>query len=174
MAEAGVLTLAYVSAHPADAARVLETVPPAESAALFASLPARAAAPVLPAMLPPRAARVLGALDDEHALALLSAAGAQGNQQGRQGQQGNQAGQQNGQQGQSGQGQQNGQQGDLQRTGNAGGERRDRAPKRGAPGDYLATWRSRSSSSVLQSMHSVAVGRASRRFKPISMPQLSQ
>src|SRR5688572_13241294 len=78
MAEAGVLTLAYVSAHPADAARVLETVAPAEAAALFASLPARAAAPVLAAMLPPRAARVLGALGDEQALALLSAAGAQG------------------------------------------------------------------------------------------------
>ena len=39
---------------------------------------------------------------------------------------------------------------------------------------YFATCRSRSSSSVLQSMHSVAVGRASRRFRPISTPQLSQ
>jgi len=36
---------------------------------------------------------------------------------------------------------------------------------------YLATWRSRISSSVLQSMHNVAVGRASRRFNPISTPQ---
>ena len=39
---------------------------------------------------------------------------------------------------------------------------------------YFATWRSRSSSSVLQSMHSVAVGRASSRLRPISTPQLSQ
>jgi Mg/Co/Ni transporter MgtE len=78
VADPGVLTLAYVSAHPADAARVLETVPAAEAAALVASLPARAAAPVLASMLPPRAARVLGALDDERALALLGAAGAQG------------------------------------------------------------------------------------------------
>ena len=39
---------------------------------------------------------------------------------------------------------------------------------------YFATCRSRSSSSVLQSMHSVAVGRASRRLRPISTPQLSQ
>ena len=39
---------------------------------------------------------------------------------------------------------------------------------------YFATCFSRSSSSVLQSMHSVAVGRASRRFRPISTPQLSQ
>jgi len=39
---------------------------------------------------------------------------------------------------------------------------------------YFATWRSRNSSNVLQSMHSVAVGRASKRFNPISTPQLSQ
>ena len=39
---------------------------------------------------------------------------------------------------------------------------------------YFATCRSRSSSSVLQSMHNVAVGRASRRLRPISTPQLSQ
>ncbi len=39
---------------------------------------------------------------------------------------------------------------------------------------HFATCRSRISSSVLQSMQSVAVGRASRRFKPISTPQLSQ
>jgi hypothetical protein len=39
---------------------------------------------------------------------------------------------------------------------------------------YLATCFSRSSSSVLQSMHIVAVGRASRRFRPISTPQESQ
>ena len=39
---------------------------------------------------------------------------------------------------------------------------------------YFATWRSRISSSVLQSMQSVAVGRASSRFRPISTPQLSQ
>ena len=40
--------------------------------------------------------------------------------------------------------------------------------------DYFATCRSLSSSSVLQSMHSVAVGRASRRFRPISTPHESQ
>jgi magnesium transporter len=78
MADAGLLTLAYVSTHPADAARVLETVPAPEAAALVASLPARAMAPVLVAMLPPRAARVLVALDDNRALELLSAAGAHG------------------------------------------------------------------------------------------------
>ena len=42
------------------------------------------------------------------------------------------------------------------------------------PDSYLATCFSRNSSSVLQSMHSVAVGRASSRLRPISTPQLSQ
>ena len=56
---------------------------------------------------------------------------------------------------------------------------RDSDPAKAGPSmracaGYFATWRSRSSSSVLQSMHSVAVGRASRRFRPISTPQLSQ
>lgn len=78
MAEAGVLTLTYVSAHPDDAARVLESISPAEAAALFADLPARAAAPALVAMLPPRAAQLLDALDDDRALGLLTAAGPQG------------------------------------------------------------------------------------------------
>jgi Mg/Co/Ni transporter MgtE len=78
MADAGLLTLAYVATHPVDAARVLETVPPGEAAVLMTSLPARATAPVLVAMTPPRAARVLAALDDDRALELLSAAGAQG------------------------------------------------------------------------------------------------
>ena len=39
---------------------------------------------------------------------------------------------------------------------------------------YFAICRSRSSSRVLQSIQSVAVGRASSRFRPISIPQLSQ
>ena len=43
-----------------------------------------------------------------------------------------------------------------------------------APEAHFATWRSRNSSRVLQSMHSVAVGRASKRLRPISTPQLSQ
>jgi hypothetical protein len=40
--------------------------------------------------------------------------------------------------------------------------------------NYFATCRSRSSSSVLQSMQRVAVGLASSRLRPISTPQLSQ
>ena len=68
-----------------------------------------------------------------------------------------------------------GQQGEMRRNSGFGEGmpgRRGSRPGRGL--DYLAIWRSRSSSSVLQSMQRVAVGRASRRLRPISMPQLSQ
>jgi len=77
MAEAETLTLAFVSSHPPDAARVLEKLPSAEAAALFASLPARAAAPALAAMLPTAAARIVATLEDARALGLLAAAGVQ-------------------------------------------------------------------------------------------------
>jgi magnesium transporter len=77
MADAQRLTLAYLSAHPADAARVLERMPVTESGALFARIPARAAAPVLSAMLPTAAARNLGALGDDASMALLASLGAQ-------------------------------------------------------------------------------------------------
>ncbi len=77
MADAETLTLAFIGAHPADAARVLEDLPAAAAAALFARVPARLGAPVLAAMLPPAAARSLAALDDDRAVALLAALGAQ-------------------------------------------------------------------------------------------------
>jgi Mg/Co/Ni transporter MgtE len=77
MADADTLTLAYVSGHPADAARVLEALAPVEAAAVVSGLPARVAAPALTAMLPPAAARVITALSDSVALSVLSAAGAQ-------------------------------------------------------------------------------------------------
>jgi Mg/Co/Ni transporter MgtE len=78
VADAEVLTLAYVTSHAADAARVLERQPTSEAAAVLVRLPARAAAPVLVAMFPPAAARVIGAVGEEVALGLLTAAGAQG------------------------------------------------------------------------------------------------
>ena len=71
------LTLAFLNAHPARAARVLERLPGPEAAALFTRVPARAAGPVLAAMLPPTAARVLTSLDDAAALGLLTVVGAQ-------------------------------------------------------------------------------------------------
>ncbi len=77
MADVETLTLAYVIAHPADAARVLEMRAPVEGAALFTRLPARAVAPVLAAMLPPAAARLIAAVSDHVAMGLLTAAGAQ-------------------------------------------------------------------------------------------------
>ena len=78
VADPEILTLAYVSSHPADAARVLESQPTSEAAAILARLPARAAAPVLVAMLPPAAARLIAAIGDKVALGMLTAAGAQG------------------------------------------------------------------------------------------------
>jgi len=77
MADAESLTLAFVSAHPAEAARTLERLDSADAAALFERLPARAGAPVLTAMLPSAAARVITALETDTALSLLSGTGTQ-------------------------------------------------------------------------------------------------
>jgi magnesium transporter len=77
MAEAERLTLAYVEAHPGDAARVLERLPTEQATAFFASLPARALAPAFGAMLPIAAGRVLAGLPDTETVDLLSALGTQ-------------------------------------------------------------------------------------------------
>ncbi|MEO5734594.1 MAG: hypothetical protein ABIN96_09790, partial [Rubrivivax sp.] len=66
------LSLAFMRSHPAQAARVLEALPPAEAAALLARAPARLGAGVLSAMLPRRAALCLADLDDRRALELLA------------------------------------------------------------------------------------------------------
>ena len=71
MADAETLSHAFMRAHPAAAARVLDALPPAEASALLARVPARLAAPVLAAMLPGAAARSLAAVEDERALELL-------------------------------------------------------------------------------------------------------
>jgi magnesium transporter len=68
-----VLSLAFMRAHPAQAARVLESMAAAQSLPLFTRTPARLSAQVLAAMLPRRGAQVLEALDDTRALELLSA-----------------------------------------------------------------------------------------------------
>lgn len=70
-------TNAFMRAHPADAAQVLQSVAPTEAAALFAAAPVRVGALVLAAMLPSAAARSIDALEDERAMALLGALGAQ-------------------------------------------------------------------------------------------------
>ena len=77
MADAEALSLAFMRTHPADAARVLESLAPAEGAALLGRVPARLAAPVLAAMRPNAAARGLAGLEDEQVLALLGELGTQ-------------------------------------------------------------------------------------------------
>jgi len=77
MADAETLSLAFMRAHPADAARVLEVLAPAQAAALLARVPARLAAPVAAAMRPVAAARAVGDLGDEQVLALLGELGTQ-------------------------------------------------------------------------------------------------
>lgn len=71
MVDAEGLSLVFMRAHPAEAARVLEGVAPAEAAGLLARVPARVGAPVVAAMLPIAAARSLAGMSDEQALALL-------------------------------------------------------------------------------------------------------
>jgi magnesium transporter len=77
MADAESLTLAFVTAHPAEAARILERLNPVDAAALFEHLPARAGAPVLTAMLPSAASHVITSLAMPTALSLLSGTGTQ-------------------------------------------------------------------------------------------------
>lgn len=70
-------TYAFMRAHPADAAEVLQSISPSEAATLFAAVPVRVGARVLASMLPSAAARVVDVLEDERAMALLGALGAQ-------------------------------------------------------------------------------------------------
>jgi Mg/Co/Ni transporter MgtE len=77
MADAEILSLAFMRSHPPEAARVLESVAPSAASALLARSPARLAAPVLASMLPSAAARALGGVEDERALALLGELGTQ-------------------------------------------------------------------------------------------------
>lgn len=70
-------TYAFMRAHPADAAQVLQSIPSSEAATLFAAVPVRVGARVLAAMLPSAAARLIDRLEDERAMALLGTLGAQ-------------------------------------------------------------------------------------------------
>lgn len=71
------LSLAFMRAHPAQAARVLEGLTAQDGAALFARAPARIGATVLAVMLPQWAARCLSSLDDSRVLELLAPMGTQ-------------------------------------------------------------------------------------------------
>jgi magnesium transporter len=75
MADADILTHAYLRVHPVDAARELERQSSPEAAAMLSSVPARLAAPVLAAMLPFVAARCLEHVEPPLAAHMLAQAG---------------------------------------------------------------------------------------------------
>jgi Mg/Co/Ni transporter MgtE len=77
MAEVEGLSAAFVESHPADAARVLEALPPDDTAGFAAALPVPLAALILRHLGPPYCARVLALLEDAQAAPLLQAVGPQ-------------------------------------------------------------------------------------------------
>ena len=77
VAEAASLSLAFLEAHPVDAARVLERLAPSVAADLLESIPQRLAAPVARQMLPLFSARAMDRLADDSAAGLLRAMGPQ-------------------------------------------------------------------------------------------------
>lgn len=77
MASGVELSYAFLEAHPADAARVIERVAPAAAAALLQSAPLRFVAPVLRQMLPLAGARCLERLEDNDTAGLLRGVGPQ-------------------------------------------------------------------------------------------------
>jgi len=77
MADPRALSFAFLEAHPADAARVLEQLSPAAAGELLAEAPLRLSAPVVRQMMPLFAARAFDTLPDEAAPGLLRALGPQ-------------------------------------------------------------------------------------------------
>lgn len=77
MSSSDELSHAYLDAHPAEAARVLERLASQDCAAFLAATPARLATPVLRHMLPLIAARCLERLDARTAAGLLHGIGPQ-------------------------------------------------------------------------------------------------
>ena len=77
VAEPVSLSLAFLEAHPGDAARVLERLAPNVAADLLKSIPQRLAAPVARQMLPLFSARAMDKLADDSAVGLLRAMGPQ-------------------------------------------------------------------------------------------------
>lgn len=65
------LTVAFLRAHPAEGARVLEQLDTAEISALWSALPGRVAAPVVARLSPRLAARSVETLADEKLVRLL-------------------------------------------------------------------------------------------------------
>lgn len=77
MASGEELSYAFLEAHPADAARVLERLAATEAGALLQSAPMRIASPVLRLMLPLAGARCLEHMADIEIVDLLHGTGAQ-------------------------------------------------------------------------------------------------
>src|SRR5688572_29933907 len=71
------LSTAFAESHPADACRVLEALPAADTAGFVAQLDARLAAPVVRQMGPAYAARVVALLEDGCAASLMQLMGPQ-------------------------------------------------------------------------------------------------
>ena len=71
--ELDTLTVAFLEAHPREAARELEAMPVAETAALLEALPARVIAPVFAEMQSRAGAEAICALDAERATLVLNA-----------------------------------------------------------------------------------------------------
>ncbi|MCK7576716.1 MAG: hypothetical protein MZV65_13025 [Chromatiales bacterium] len=71
MSRAKDLTVAFLRAHPGEAARVLEQLNATDASALLASVPGRVAAPVVGRLPPGFAARSLASLPDEAVVRLL-------------------------------------------------------------------------------------------------------
>ena len=77
MPEVKGLSVAFVEVHPAESARVLESLPPSDSAEFLAAVTSRLAAPVLRHLAPAFCAKVVERLDDEAIVRLLETMGFQ-------------------------------------------------------------------------------------------------
>lgn len=77
MADSFDLGLAFLTAHPAEAARVLESLSSRDAGALFCAIPTDVGARVLASMLPTAAARILTEAPESTAVAITAAAGTQ-------------------------------------------------------------------------------------------------
>lgn len=77
MAEVEGLSIAFAESHPAEAARVLEVLAPADTAGFVTALPSRLAAAILRHLGPPYCARVSELLEDAQVAGLLQAMGPQ-------------------------------------------------------------------------------------------------
>lgn len=77
MPEVNGLSAAFAESHPADAARVLETLPASDTAEFLAALTPRLAAPILRQMSAPHAARIATLLDESQIAAAIQLMGPQ-------------------------------------------------------------------------------------------------